>query len=173
MSPALAALICAALALIVSSCGTVSDARRDRKFEEHKRFLNKPYEQQHRDYLVFPVERQFDIYLVGMLMLEPADWQFGEDLVQSRRANAVPFLIEKLKQKDFPDYGREQGMTDTIKELTIYLLRQIALYDYYDVAHDAEAIGAIRGAIAQMQTPAAERRSQEYLDEILGGRHEQ
>jgi len=169
-APALAALLCAAVALslLAASCGTAADARRDKKLQQHKRFLTKTYAEQHRDFYVFPVERQFDIYLVGMLMLEPPDWEFGEDLVKSKKERAVPFLIEKLKQKDFPDYGRDQGMTDTIKELTIYLFRQLEYDHYYDVAHDDAALAAIRGAIAEMQTPASKRRSQGYLDEILG-----
>jgi hypothetical protein len=165
-----AVLICALVALLVVSCATPADRRRDAKIEQHKRFLNKTYDRQHQAFQVFPIEMQFDIYIMATTMFAPPEMSFAVDIAKTRRGRAVPYLIKMLGQENFPDYGKEQGVTDDIKEKTIFIFRTLSRLDLYDVASDETAIAAIKKAIAEMEVPASRRKSQNYLDEIMGGK---
>jgi hypothetical protein len=155
-------------AMLVASCG-VPLTRESSKLQEHRRFFNLLPEEQHIVFQTFPIARQFDVYIVSMTMKEPPDPGFAADIA-SRRSPAVPFLLKKLRQENYPEYGTSSEKTDEIKEKIIFIFRMMSRYGYHDVKSDKRSMKAIRSAIEGMRNQHPRQLSQEYLDEILSRR---
>jgi hypothetical protein len=153
------------ISVLASSCG-VPLTKKEVKLEEHRRFFYLLPEEQYRLFDKYPIEKQFDIYIVSMTMNDPPDAEFA-NLIASRRLPAVPFLIKMLGQESFRGYETDPDTVDNIKEKTIYILRTMSRRGYHDVKGDTRAVRAIRDAIGGMRNPHSRQVSEEYLRDIL------
>jgi hypothetical protein len=155
-----------AAALLAGSC-SMPLTKKQSKLEQHRKFFYMLPSKQHHEFQTYHIERQFDIYIVAMTMRQPPDTAFATILAK-RKARAVPFLLKKLRQENYPPYGTARNMTDEIKEKLIFIFRMMSRYGYYNVKGDEVAVEAIRGAIENMRNAHYRQLSMAYLDEILG-----
>jgi hypothetical protein len=154
-------------ALLATSCiGTIQNIAKHAKFRQHKEFFDLSREKQHAKFKTYPIEKQFDIYIMAMTAIQPRDTDFAIYIARKGHG-AVPFLVEKLRQKKYPGFRDNASTREDIKEKTIFLFRMMSRYNYYAVKNDEAAIKAIRGGIENMRIPHYRRLSNEYLWEIL------
>jgi hypothetical protein len=154
-------------ALLATSCTeTIRHIGTPAKLRQHKEFFDLPRHEQHAMFKAYHIEKQFDIYIVAMTMRQPRDTDFAIDIA-ARGDGAVPFLVKKLRQKNYPGYRDNASTIEDIKEKTIFIFRMMSRHDYYAVKNDEDAIKAIRGEIEGMQISGHQRVSKDYLWEIL------
>jgi hypothetical protein len=155
-------------AILATSCiGTIRNIAKPAKLRQYQEFFDKPLYKQHVAFQTYPVEKQFDIYIVAMTMRQPPDTGFAIDIAK-KGGVAVPFLIKKLSQENYPGYRNNASTRENIKEKTIFIFRMMSRYNYYDVKRDKQTIEMIRNEIENMQIAHYRQLSMEYLRVILG-----
>jgi hypothetical protein len=154
-------------ALMATSCiGTIQNIAKPAKFKQYKDFFDLPLDKQYKKFESYPIEKQFDVYILAMMKKHPHDMNFAIYMARKGK-DAVPFLVNKLRQENYSGYGSRAATRENIKEKTIFLLRLMSRQNYYAVKNDEDAIKAIRSEIEKMQDPLHRRLSNEYLWEIL------
>lgn len=119
--------------------------------DEYRPFFDLPRRERVREFANFPIERQVDYYLVGVMYREPPEP--GLNLVIARQGPAaIPALLRRLKAAQ--DVG-EQTALISVFEIMARL--------YYSLKDEAEVIATIRDVVSAMPESTSKRRNQEAL----------
>jgi len=124
--------------------------------EEFAGFFHAPLKLQRLEFQKSPIERQFKLYMYGMLRMHHPRSSFADEFVKAQGEKAIPFLTDKLKQEK--DESRQYAI--------IYIFEVMAECNY-NITDNKELMELIRKDVSLMRYPANVDPAKEALARII------
>jgi hypothetical protein len=123
--------------------------------ETYSDFFGLAPEKQHEEFLKYPIEKQFDIYIYAMTKRHPPDLAFANDIARSG-GEVIPFLVTKLEQAG-----------ESVQQKIMLIFEMMARGKYYSFENNKNLIAKLEEVVLSMKHPLYKERSMKSLSAIV------